>query len=211
MKKLFVILTAVCVFLFGSASFAKEPRVSKIETKDKSYVGHYDESMTPENSCVIFFYFTGTQKSTFRQINPRCDIDEQTFDFNLMENQMGTVIFKPCKPGSRYMLTYIKGTISDSRTRTYWEGSLSFNNRAMVIDVPKEPGIYCFGQPWGKDVVEAENAGIPYDMHEPDSSKYNKRAYKIGFKMFKQLYEGTPWLDAYIEKMNTIENTTNPW
>ncbi|WP_407435700.1 hypothetical protein [Treponema sp.] len=55
MKKLFVILTAVCVFLFGSASFAKEPRVSKIETKDKSYVGHYDESMTPENSCVISF------------------------------------------------------------------------------------------------------------------------------------------------------------
>ena len=34
---------------------------------------------------------------------------------------------------------------------------------------------------------------------------------KIGLKMFKALYEGTPWYDAYVEKMNTIQNTTNPW
>ena len=212
MKKLIVILTAICVFLFGSATFAKEPRVAKIPQKGpKSYIGQYDESMTPENSCVIFFFFTGTQHAKFKQINPKCGVDEQSFDFPLPENQIGAMVFKPCKPGARYMLTYIEGTIGDGYTRSYWKGELSFNNRVMVIDVPNEPGIYSFGQVWGKDVVIAEHEGRVYDMHEPDSSKYNKKAYKIGLKMFKALYEGTPWYDAYVEKMNTIQNTNNPW
>ena len=65
-------------------------------------------SMTPEDSCIIILGLPGNKQVTFKQINPELEVDEQTFKYGLFDFS-GITIFKPCRPGSRWMLTKIKG------------------------------------------------------------------------------------------------------
>ena len=64
--------------------------------------------MTLEDSCIIILGLPGNKQVTFKQINPELEVDEQTFKYGLFDFS-GITIFKPCRPGSRWMLTKIKG------------------------------------------------------------------------------------------------------
>ena len=124
------------------------------QVKDGKYIGQYDETMTPENSCVIFFSFQGNQISEFKQINTKKDIDTQSFEYGLL-NIWDMTVFKPCKPGSRYMLTKFQGSIGGGWSRDYWDMELKPSEQYLVIDVPNEPGIYCF------EIIRGDSLAIP--------------------------------------------------
>ena len=84
------------------------------------YVGQYDETMTPENSCVIFFLAGSDLEEVFKQINPNLDVDEQKFTYGLF-SMYRVSVFKPCKPGSRYMLTKLRGSAHYSFQDVNWD------------------------------------------------------------------------------------------
>lgn len=180
---------------------------SKGEIQPGEYIGQYDESMTPENSCVIYFSFPGNFEATFKQINPELDIDEQHFDYGLMELRNWTV-FKPCKPGSRYMLTKLRGSMGGGFVRYNWDMTFKPNQQVLVIDVPKEPGVYCYNIIIGEDVARAASLGNVYNPPKPDDPdvKYMTGTVKAADSEFRKLYGQTPWYDAYLAKKDKILN-----
>ncbi len=173
------------------------------------YVGQYDETMTPENSCVIFFLAGSDLEEVFKQINPNLDVDEQKFTYGLF-SMYRVSVFKPCKPGSRYMLTKLRGSAHYSFQDVNWDMEFKPNEQYLVIDVPNEPGIYCYSDPkmgWlgGEILARRISNGKAYELPAPDTGKYTKAVYKQAAKQFKKLYSGTPWYDAFLEKQKTIK------
>lgn len=200
MKKIFAlaaIIVASC-FMTATAKKSTEPIVGE-------YVGQYNEKMTPENSCVIFLLIPGTSHAEFKQINPKRDVDTQSFEYEALDMYQITV-FKPCKPGSKYMLTEFSGTMGGGFKRTYWDMEFEAIQQYMVIDVPNEPGIYCYESIPGVDIASYAHDNKVYPTPLPNNSKYNKTFYKTCKDKFQKKYGSTPWWNAYKEKMNTIEN-----
>jgi len=146
MKKLCLTLAGIFFIslIFSACSSNKE--LTKIESKKTgSYVGQYDENMTPENSCVICIRMDRNDQGsvTFKQINPKMEADEQSFKYSKGD----TIIFKPCKPGAKYMVTKAKGSRSYRyyNTTTYkWDFELKPNQQYYVVEAPKKPGLYTF-------------------------------------------------------------------
>ncbi|MCR5289235.1 MAG: hypothetical protein K6E51_04510 [Treponema sp.] len=204
-KKHVVCLMAamVCAALFLSCETTSSAANAEVAL-------NYDESMTPENSCVIYFSFFLNTEAAFRQINPELDVDEQHFEYKKSDFQCWTV-FKPCKPGSRYMLTKLKGSEGDMSGRfggTIWDMDFDPSQQIFVIDVPKEPGVYCYG--WIDGLAVARNASkgevfqvpVPNDMTDWKA----KTAVKRADKAFKKAYGGTPWYDAYLATKDKLLN-----
>ena len=217
MKKSFVV--ALAAIAIGSVAFAAETFGTKksdgaasansgVTRTSKSLVGKYDESMTPENSVVIFFYNMGNELMEFKQINPKFDPDEQKYEYYY--ESTGWVFFKPVKPGSRYMLTKMKGASSGGTVRYVWDMDFKPNQQVLVLDIPTEPGVYCYGQIWGDSVAYSAQKGEAYQLQKIDQWRWGnkwmiQKFYKKALSQFKKRYEGTPWVDAYIEKMNTVK------
>lgn len=216
MKKCFV--CALAAIALGSVVVAdenlgtkkaEEKATSEKTTSSKSYVGQYDEKMTPENSVVIFFAFPGTEYAIFKQINPKFPVDEQEFKYDLLDASSVT-IFKPVKPGSRYMITKMKGTIGGGFQRSYWDMDFKPNQQVLVLDIPTEPGVYCFGNIFGKSVASCAQKGETYRLQKIDQCYWEKKWYTPKFykqclKKFKACYDGTPWVAAYEEKMKNLK------
>ncbi len=175
------------------------------QVKDGKYIGQYDETMTPENSCLVFFRFPGNQISEFKQINTKKDIDTQSFEYGLFDI-FGMTVFKPCKPGSRYMLTKFQGSSGSGWYHNYWNMELKPCEQYLVIDVPDEPGIYCFDVIDGESVAYSASDGKKFEVSEPDTGKHTKNLYKSADGDFKRLYGNTPWYDAFLEKKEQILN-----
>ncbi len=217
MKKSFVV--AFAAIAIGSVAFAAETYGTKksdgssfansgVTRTSKSLVGKYDESMTPENSVVVFFITGGNEVLEFKQINPDFDVDTQRWEY--YHETTPWVFFKPVHPGSRYMLTKMTGAESVGNYRYVWDMDFKPNQQVLVLDIPKEPGVYCFGQFWGSDVAKSAQRGEPYKLPKVDQFRwgkkwYGQKFYKKALSQFKKRYEGTPWVDAYIEKMNTVK------
>ncbi|MBR5965204.1 MAG: hypothetical protein IK015_03735 [Treponema sp.] len=217
MKKSFV--CAIAALAIASAVFAAESFGTKktdgtaaansgVTRTSKSFVGKYDESMTPENSVVIFFYNMGNEIMEFKQINPKFDVDEQKYEY--YHECTGWVFFKPVKPGTRYMLTKMKGASSGGTIRYVWDMDFKPNQQVLVLDIPTEPGVYCYGQIWGEAVAYCAQKGEVYQLQKIDQWRLRnvwqvKKLYKAGLSQFKKRYTGTPWVDAYIKKMNTVK------
>ncbi len=211
MKRFIKPLTAVMALFASAVIFASCESDSTEVFEPGEYVGQYDESMTPENSCVIYFYLEFNYEATFRQINPDLDVDEQHFEADSFIS-WGWVVFKPCKPGSRYMLTKLRGVGSNYR----WDMDFKPNQQVMVIDVPKEPGVYCYGYIDAQNVALCASEGKAYSLCKPDDLDA-KSPYIIGGTMkdaiknvnseFKKLYGQTPWYDAYLEKRKVLLST----
>jgi len=143
MKKLCLTLAGIVLtsLIFSACSSNKE--LTKIESKKTgSYVGQYDENMTPENSCVICIRMRHYEAGnvTFKQINPKMEADEQSFHYGSDE----VIIFKPCKPGAKYMVTKAKGGYDDGVMWIGWDFELKPNQQYYVVEAPKKPGLYFF-------------------------------------------------------------------
>ncbi|MEE3436383.1 MAG: hypothetical protein VZQ47_12600, partial [Treponema sp.] len=75
MKKTVFAAALFAALLLANNAFAQKKAAAG------SYAGQYDETMTPENSCVIFFTMPGNDAATFKQINPKLGVDEQSFEY----------------------------------------------------------------------------------------------------------------------------------
>ena len=213
--KRFCTIFAVCSILllpliFSSCASTDWSNVDLLEPGD--YIGQYDESMTPENSCVIIFSFTSNDSATFRQINPNFESDIQEFKYDGFDILgYNWTIFKPCKPGSRYMLTSLKGSDWNGNFNTTWDMDFSPKQQVLVIDIPEKPGIYVYGPDskgtyfsiWGLKVAQAANSGRAYKFPEPNGN-HTKTIYKTVVKEFAKHYAHTPWYDTFIAKREEI-------
>ncbi len=199
MVKLFAVVSLVSIFLTGCAS----TNVDGGNVKPGKYVGTYDENMTPENSCLIYFSFPWTETATFKQINPAFESDEQVFKYGF--DIYGATVFKPVKPGSRYMLTKIKG---NDGSNTRFDMNFSRDQEYFVINVPKKPGVYYLGYMRGSSVAINAFYGNASEVNEPNTpTKVNKIALKKMGSAMKKYYKGTPWYDAFIENRDFIMNS----
>lgn len=170
-----------------------------------SAVSHPDyASMSPEDSCIIILGFPGNKQVTFKQINPELEVDEQTFKYGLFDF-CGITIFKPCRPGSRWMLTKIKGeqlenAISGSKIK--WDFDMNPNQQFVVIDVPQKPGIYVYADKFfdAQHAVYSCSSGTVMEIPSPDKGDYAKKVYKKAEKDFLKMYAGTLWEKAFKEK-----------
>ena len=205
--------------LFAALLFASNAFAQKKAAKNGSYAGQYDESMTPENSCVIFFTMPGNDAATFKQINPKLGVDEQSFEYPFGDMQSWT-IFKSCKPGSRYMITKMKGRMTGGVVQkgnklfgsdNVWDMDFKPNQQVLVIDVPNEPGVYTYGMIFAESVAFAASAGEKFtDVQTPNKLVFKgkpctKQFYKLATKKFQSYYAGTPWMDAYNETAKNIQ------
>ena len=109
-------------------------------TKAGSSVGQYDE-----NSCIICFHLWGKGEFTFKQIDPAKGADEQ-----MVTPKNKLVVFLPCKPGSKYLLTKINGyvTTGSVAAKTCFNHiidiEMGVNEQYYIIDVPEKPGFYYY-------------------------------------------------------------------
>lgn len=198
MKKVFSIFLAVLALCFITSCAS----TSSVEGKYGEYVGEYDASMTPENSCMIFIAITGTTEIEYKQINPK--FDAETVSFSLKPFIGAKMIFKPCKPGSRYMVTKTKGMVHYSFQDVSWDLEFNPNQQYFVLDVPEKPGVYFFGWNYGDFVARTIAHGKVYTV-ERTEEKYYKNIYGAFKNDMKKKYQGTPWLDAFEEKFNVAK------
>ncbi|MBR5645301.1 MAG: hypothetical protein IKX23_01515 [Treponema sp.] len=153
MKKKAVLFKFLGLFLFfigitGCAS-----------TKVGSNITLYDE-----NSCVICFHLWGSGEFTFKQIDSARGVDEQ-----IIEPKNKMVIFLPCKPGSKYLLTKIKGQVVTGSVAmkncitNEIDIEMGVNEQFYIIDVPEKPGFYYYDDLAATfvDVAELKVSGGP--------------------------------------------------
>ena len=63
---------------------------------------------------------------------------------------------------------------------------------------------------WGDSVAYSAQKGEAYQLQKVDQWRWRnkwmiQKFYKKALSQFKKRYEGPPWVDAYIEKMNTVK------
>lgn len=146
MKKVVLLIAGLFLSFLVITSCSSSKEVVKIENqKNGSYVGQYDEKMTPDNSVVICIKMNDMDRGsvTFKQINPKFEPDEQTYTYSGGD----TIIFKPCKPGAKYMVTKTKGKriyYMASKIVYEWDVELRPNQQYYTVEAPKKPGLYFF-------------------------------------------------------------------
>lgn len=147
MKKLVIFLSSLLLSSYIFISCASNKELVKIENSKKGlYVGQYDENMTPDNSVVICIKMSKQDSGTvvFKQINPKYEAEELTFTYRDGES----IIFKPCKPGAKYMVTKAAGNRMYDTGLGYtvykWDFELKPNEQYYTVEAPQKPGVYCF-------------------------------------------------------------------
>lgn len=197
-------LVGLMATMFMSCVSLKIEEVDWESLEPGEYAGKYNESLTPENSCIICFTMPMATYAEFKQINPKLDPDVQVFKYPLKDTQSVT-IFKPCKPGSRYMLTKFNGIENGGISETDWFIELKPSEQYFVIDVPNEPGIYHYGMFLGRDVLMNITKKKTVEINKPNSFEDNGLAFRYFAKDFGRFYGQTPWVNAYIETINKFE------
>ncbi len=207
--KIFAALS-LCILSLFFASCLSADVIDPESVEPGDYIGLYDETMTPENSCVIMFYFPENEFANFKQINPEFKADQQYFDYKggFLGISPNWTIFKPCKPGSKYMLTKFKGHCKVGNIVYRWDMDLSIGQQYFVIDVPKKPGIYAYTLDKtyyisGERVAAFAQDGRVYPLAAPNG-KASVSLYKYIAKDFAKHYGKTPWYDAFLKTRESI-------
>nr|WP_318660369.1 hypothetical protein [uncultured Treponema sp.] len=187
-----VVVMILCMLFIGGYGMTDSNTDEK-----KSYVGQYDENMTPENSCVFFFLMPENNHVKFVQTNPSMGVDIQTLK---PMGDHGVIISKPCKPGSSYMIREMRG----GNFNSYWFMSFGPGEKFFTFDIPETPGIYFYGFFWGEDIAKKISHGEQVDLEKLKKIKYTKPSYKTAKKYFERFYGGTPWYDAFLEQKEIV-------
>lgn len=192
MKKLLVTAFALITvtFLTGCMSLG-----AAMGTSTKNKAEYQSAPGTPEDSVVFFGSFTDNTLQSFSQMNPDFPPDFQT-----MENMI--FISKPVAPGSTYVMARNAGSGStyagQFRYVYVWDSYLPLQSALvpLVINVPKEPGLYYVGAFLG-------SAMGPGDKFEPMK---NSAKYEIGcLKGALKLYKGTVWEAAINQRIEELK------
>lgn len=214
----FFFLTMIFGFAFTSCATLPDFSDEQIEKFQKA-------EGTPEDSVVFYGFLPMNDVVKFKQIDERYPSDEQDgIKLSLMDST-GFWVSTPVKPGSTYMISYIKGSVQGGTTTntsvsyigttpTYnttttfndyvWDYELS--EEYFVIKIPEKPGLYCFGQYTGREIMFAAQAGNPTEIFDQNNihEKWGKNGNKVvinGLTQVSKAYKGTEWEAAALKEM----------
>lgn len=151
----------------------------------------------------------------FKQIDKKYPADEQDgIKLSLTDNS-GFWLSTPVEPGSTYMISYMKGSVQGGMTTgpesfggqmrqvtrfntNVWDQEFSENMQYFVIKIPKEPGLYCFGQYMGSEIMVNAQAGNPTKIYDQRNikEKWGKNGNQVivnGLSQLIKAYKGTEW------------------
>lgn len=200
MKKLISII-AVLIAMCSVFSKAKKSNNEIKNDVKEIYQNKNDYSNitgTPEDSVIFYGGFNGVNDYIFTQIDSNFEPDTQAMSW------ADAFVSKPVKPGSRYMLEFIDNYVGSpsygyDRTR----GVYNVPTSILIVDVPKEPGLYYIGFYDGKLCI---NSG---ELYTDESSKFiSPTLGKVSaLKDVLKYYRGTAWEPLINEELEkaTVE------
>jgi len=148
---------------------------------------------TPENSVLVYGFYSDTSSMYFSQMDPNYPADFRSFQTptGLFATQ-GAFCLGPVAPGSRYACTYIYSTdvryIGNTRYTTIYQIFGSLQGTIFDINVPKQTGLYYIG---GYNAPASMDKGkkIKYEALGMD----DKSMELICLKGIKDFVKGTAW------------------
>ncbi|WP_191013938.1 hypothetical protein [Treponema zioleckii] len=160
---------------------------------DEKTVAEYQNAVgTPENSVVFYGQICFAKSMSFSQMDPDFPPDYQEITGEIF-------ISKPVAPGSTYVLEDLNCEESTSTYRYIWNYSYSLQTsiNPLIINVPKEPGLYYIGVFDGRKLEEGKKAKTMRN-----SEKYE--SYKLANVL--KLYKGTVWEETINKKIEELKN-----
>ena len=177
---------------------------------------------TPNDSVVFYGFIPMNDVIKFKQIDKKYRSDEQDGIKITFNDLSGFWLSTPVEPGSTYMISYMKGSVPGgtqqtmnyngrwSTTTTHetyvWDHEFTEDRQYFVVKIPKKPGLYCFGQYTGRDIMLEANAGKATKIFDQDNikEKWGKNANQIivnGLTQTIKAYKGTEWEAAALKEL----------
>ena len=160
---------------------------------DEKTVAEYQNAVgTPENSVVFYGQIYFANSMSFSQMNPDFPPDYQKIDGQYF-------ISKPVAPGSTYVLEDLNCEESTSTYRYIWDYAYSLQTsiNPVIINVPKEPGLYYIGMFDGRKLKEGKKV----------NAMKNSEKYEVYYlKDVLKLYKGTVWEETINKKIEELKN-----
>lgn len=174
---------------------------------------------TPKDSVVFYGFLPMNDVVKFKQIDKKYPADEQDGIKLSLTDSSGFWLSTPVEPGSTYMISYMKGSVQGGTTsesfggkqalkfNTYvWDQGFSEDMQYFVIKIPKKPGLYCFGQYRGNEIMANAQAGNPTEIFDQNNikEKWGKNGNQIivnGLTQLIKAYKGTEWETLALEEI----------
>lgn len=174
---------------------------------------------TPKDSVVFYGFLPMNDVVKFKQIDKKYPADEQDGIKLSLTDSSGFWLSTPVEPGSTYMISYMKGSVQGGTTtesfggkqalkfNTYvWDQEFSEDMQYFVIKIPKKPGLYCFGQYRGNEIMANAQAGNPTEIFDQNNikEKWGKNGNQIivnGLTQLIKAYKGTEWETIALEEI----------
>lgn len=170
---------------------------------------------TPKDSVVFYGFLPMNDIVKFKQIDKKYSADEQDgIKLSLTDNS-GFWLSTPVEPGSTYMISYMKGSVPGGMTTgpesfggqmrqvtrfntNVWDQEFSEEMQYFVIKIPEKPGLYCFGQYMGSEIMVNAQAGNPTKIFDQSNikEKWGKNGNQVivnGLSQLIKAYKGTEW------------------
>lgn len=183
---------------------------------------------TPKDSVVFYGFLPMNDEVKFKQIDKKYPSDEQDGIKLSLTDSSGFWLSTPVVPGSTYMISYMKGSVQggmstststnmitpnltqQTTTTTFetnvWDQEFTEDMQYFVIKIPKEPGLYCFGQYMGREIMANAQAGNPTQLFDQSNikEKWGKNGNQVivnGLTQLIKAYKGTEWETLALEEM----------
>ena len=180
-------------------------------------------SGSPTDSVIFYGFLPMNESVKFKQIDKKFPSDEQDGIDLATTDTSGFWLSTPVKPGSTYMLSYLKGSVQGGMSSQpgyeggrygiitkyetiVWDQEFSEDMQYFVIKIPEEPGFYCFGQYTGEEIMRNAKAGNPTKVFDQNNitEKWGKNANQImvnGLGQLIKAYKGTEWEAAAAKEL----------
>lgn len=190
-------------------------------------IAKFQNSEGSPNDCVVFYGFLPMNDVVkFKQIDKNFPADEQDGIALKITDSSGFWLSTPVKPGSTYMISYMKGhvqggfstdisTIENTATSTTYKNTTTFNTyvwdqnftedmQYFVIKIPEEPGLYCFGMYTGREIMYNAQNGKATQIFDQNNltEKWGKNYNQLivsGLQQVSKAYKGTEWEEACLK------------
>ena len=154
---------------------------------------------TPKDSVVFYGFLPMNDIVKFKQIDKKYPADEQDGIKLSLSDSSGFWLSTPVKPGTTYMSSYMKGSVQCGMSTGHeYSFGIYLIHMFFVIKIPKEPGLYCFGQYTGREIMVNAQAGNPTKIFDQSNikEKWGKNGNQVIVNGLSQLitaYKGTEW------------------
>lgn len=207
-KVIFVLIAWILVSIVtGCASLPdfSEEQIEKFQNAKGS----------PKDSVVFYGFLPMNYVVKFKQIDKKYPSDEQDGIELALTDSSGFWLSTPVKPGSTYMISYMRGSVIGSTTQVgsrvtfndyVWDQEFTEDMQYFVIHIPKEPGLYCFGMYTGREIMNNAQNGNPTQIFDQNNitEKWGPEGNQItvnGLNQTIKAYKGTEWETAALKEL----------